>query len=40
MLDVQSEVALAHTSVYIFGEVSTNYILTDEMVIETAKKSN
>ena len=33
------EVALAHTSVYIFGEVSTNYILTDEMVIETAKKA-
>ena len=33
------EVALAHTTVYIFGEVSTSYILTDEIIIETAKKA-
>lgn len=33
------EVALAHTSVYIFGEVTTNFELTKELVIETARKA-
>lgn len=33
------ETALANTSVYIFGEVSTHYDLTEEIIIETAKEA-
>jgi len=33
------ETALANTSVYIFGEVSTHFDLTKEVVIETAKEA-
>ncbi|MFA7416908.1 MAG: methionine adenosyltransferase [Acholeplasma sp.] len=33
------EVALAHTSVYIFGEVSTDFKLTNDMIIQTAKEA-
>ena len=33
------ETALANTSVYIFGEVSTHFDLTEEIIIETAKEA-
>lgn len=33
------EVALAHTSVYIFGEVTTTFDLTDAVIINTAKEA-
>jgi S-adenosylmethionine synthetase len=33
------EVALAHTSVYIFGEVTTTFDLTDAVIIKTAKEA-